>query len=176
MDGTFAVTRRLAAIIALTAVLFTTGCGLDLGHMQANMDRMVCYMGAMSSTMPMMVQSTQRLANNADEMQRKADGLIREMRDKGKSSERTAFNFLQAFHDNDKAMVRSLEGIRKELGTIKESLGTQTQTETQTSSRSKDDENNHLQAKLKYLEARLEALTAKVDKIDKNASADLPRR
>ena len=124
LDGTFAVTRRLAAIVVATTALCVAGCsGLDFGRMQANMDKMTYYMGIMSSQMPMMVYTTKRMADSADQMQGRADRLIKELQQKGKSGERTIYDMYQTFHGNDRDMIDNLKGIRKELGDIKHSLG-----------------------------------------------------
>ncbi len=81
------MTRRLGQVLAMVSLTLLGGCG-GLNKMQSNMDQMVHYMGIMASGMPVMVNSTARMANTAERMQQKTDGLIADLQSRGGSAER----------------------------------------------------------------------------------------
>lgn len=128
------------------------------------MDQMVYYMGVMASAMPSMANSTSRMAATTERMQYKTDGLIAELQKKGTGAERAIQNYSQAMLDNERGVIRSLQGIRQELGDLKQSLrptGSSAQGPRQSAS------NAALQNKLNDIEARLSAVVAKMDKLNK---------
>jgi hypothetical protein len=153
--------RVLRKIVLIPAcMLFVTGCGAlrGLERMQNNMDHMVYYMGIMASNMPVMANSTQRMAQNTDRMMAKTDGLMADLQQKGKSGERAIQNYSQATFDNDKAKMNYLKGIRDELGSLKQAL--------LGPGLPKPDLDR---TRIRDLETRLEALTAKVKELEKKA-------
>ena len=57
------------------------------------MDQMVYYMGVMASNMPHMTYNTQRMANTAERMEQKSNGMLRNLQKKGPEVERTIQNY-----------------------------------------------------------------------------------
>jgi len=121
------------------------------------MDQMVGYMG-------MMAYNTGQMSAVADKMERKSDTLLANLKDKSSSVERSFQNHSQGVLDNERAMIRNLQGIREELGQLKESLRrspagqAQQQDQVQTAT--------NLQMQLNELQKRLAAISAKVEKLD----------
>jgi hypothetical protein len=127
--------------------------------MQTNMDYMVHYMG-------MMVNGTQRMANAAERMERKSDGLMADLGKKGGEMERAVQNYTQAFIDNDRAMIKSLQGIKMELGELKQNL-------RQPAAAAEPQEQARniaaVQTRLNTLENQLKAMAAKIEKMNGGA-------
>jgi len=159
------VTKFLTTV-ALGCLLILGGCAAlpDMNRLQNNMDRMVHNMGIMASSMPIMVDSTRRMADNADRMATKADKLITQFPKDKKALERAVQNYSQAFIDNDKARLTALRAIRQELSALKEALskgGGPVKGPDQSGA------DRGLSASLRDVEARLEAITARVREIEK---------
>lgn len=137
----------------------------DFDRIQSNMDRMVYYMGVMSSNMPLMVHSTARMANNADRMQSQVDGFIASLQGTRKTGERVIQNYSQALLDNDRAVIQNLKGIRHELGDIKETIRSRGPVKGEDQAAI----NRNLNARLQELEARIRAISAKLEAREKKA-------
>lgn len=158
------MSERLIKLLVAASVLLACGCSRlpDLNRMQHNMDTMVQYMGVMASGMPVMVNSTARMAATAERMERKSDGLLADLQQKGGNVERAVQNYSQAFLDSDRAAIKNLQGIKMELGELKQTLRQLPPTsETQDQPRV----NAAVQNRLSDIEARLAAITSKLDKL-----------
>jgi hypothetical protein len=157
-------------MLAASLVLVACGCSRlpDLNRIQGNMDAMVHYMGVMASGMPVMVNSTARMADSAARMERKSDGLLADLGKKGGDVERAVQNYSQAFLDNDRATVKNLQGIKMELGELKQSLR---QPATAAESQEQARVNAAVQGRLNNLEAKLTAIAAKIEKMNGGPSA-----
>lgn len=118
---------------------------------------MVYYMGVMAASMPHMTYNTSRMADAADRMEQKSNGMLKSLQKKGPEMERTIQNYSQSFLDNDRAMIKSLKGINTELKELKQSLGGGEG--GRGSSTDQDRINARTQAKLNELEAKLQALS-----------------
>lgn len=114
---------------------------------------MVHYMGVMASNMPHMTYNTSRMADAAERMEQKSNGMLRNLQKKGPEVERTIQNYSQSFLDNDRAMIKSLKGINTEIRDLKKSLGGSASVPDQ------ERINARTQAKLSELEAKLDALS-----------------
>ncbi len=158
------VSERLVKILVAMSVLLACGCSRlpDLNRMQNNMDTMVHYMGVMASGMPVMVNSTARMANTAERMERKSDGLLADLQKKGGDVERTVQNYSQAFIDNDRAAIKNLQGIKMELGDLKQALR---QVPATPDTHDQTRINASFQSRLGDIEARLAAISSKLDKL-----------
>jgi hypothetical protein len=162
------MTRILRNILIAASLFLVASCASlpDLKRMQGNMDQMVQYMGVMASCMPHMVNSTGRMANMAERMQGKTDALLANLEKKGTGAERAIQNYSQAVLDNERAVIKSLQGIRQELGDLRQSFRPSGgSAEGQDQSRA----NVALQNKLNDIDARLSAVVAKMDKMSKQA-------
>jgi chemotaxis response regulator CheB len=159
------VNMNVLKMLAASLVLVACGCSRlpDLNRIQGNMDAMVHYMGVMASGMPVMVNSTARMADSAARMERKSDGLLANLGKKGGDVERAVQNYSQAFLDNDRATVKNLQGIKLELGELKQSLR---QPATAAESQEQARVNAAVQGRLNNLEAKLTAIAAKIEKIN----------
>jgi len=161
--------RQILKNMLIAASLFlVASCAAltDLKRMQGNMDQMVRYTGVMASCMPHMVNSTGRMANVADRIQGKTDALLANVEKKGTGAERAILNYSQAVLDNERAVIKSLQGIRQELGDLKQSFRPAGgSAEGQDQARA----NVALQNKINDIEARLSAVVAKMDKMNKQA-------
>jgi len=157
-------------MLAASLVLVACGCSRlpDLNRIQGNMDAMVHYMGVMASGMPVMVNSTARMADSAARMERKSDGLLADLGKKGGDVERAVQNYSQAFLDNDRATVKNLQGIKMELGELKQSLR---QPATAAESQEQARVNSAVQGRLNNLEAKLTAIAAKIEKMNGGPSS-----
>ncbi len=158
--------RRLLKIVTLLgSFLLMGGCAAlpDMNRLQNNMDQMVYNMGVMASSMPLMVDSTRRMADNADRMASKADKFMGRLPSEKKALERAVQNYSQAFIDNDKARLGALRAIRQELSDLKETLrkGGPVKSNDQGSM------DRSLQNNMRELEARLEAISARVKEMEK---------
>jgi len=155
--------------LALLSLWALAGCASmpDLNRLQSNMDQMVQYMGIMATSMPIMVNSTARMADSADRMEKKADGMIAqltkraegtvtELRSKSASAERAIQNYTQAILDNERAMIKNLQGIRTELKELKLGLG---KAGDPAADAAQARINAALQAKLNDLDERLKTLS-----------------
>jgi chromosome segregation ATPase len=152
-------------MVVFSFLFLTAGCSSlpDMNRIQGNMDRMVHYMGVMSTSMPAMVHNTARMANMAERMQGKSDMLMADLQKKGNTAEKAIQNYTQAFLDNDKAVIKGLQGIREELGELKQSMRRSDGPTDRDQTRS----NAALQARINELEAKLATLSEKIDRIDK---------
>ena len=151
-------------LLAVSFVLVACGCARvlpDLNRMQSNMDAMVYNMG-------MMVNSTARMANTAERMERKSDGLMAGLGKKGGDVERAVQNYSQAFIDNDRAMIKNLQGIKMELGELKQTLR-----QPATAAEGQEQARNiaAMQTRLNSLEAQLKAMAAKIEKMNRGPSS-----
>ncbi len=172
------MTRILKQMPIVLSLLLVASCaGLpDMNKIQGNMDQMVQYMGVMASCMPHMVNSTARMAATTERMQGKTDALLANLEKKGGGAERAIQNYSQAVLDNERAVIKTLQGIRQELGELKQSLRP-----PGGSAQGNDQEraNVALQNKLNDLDARLSAIASKMDKPTKQSpdaqSMALPR-
>jgi len=160
------VKTNVLRLLAVSVVLAACGCARvlpDVNKIQSNMDAMVHYMGVMASGMPIMVNSTARMANSAERMERKSDGLMADLGKKGGDVERAVQNYSQAFLDGDRAMVKNLQGIKMELGELKQSLR---QPATAAESQEQARVNAAVQTRLNSLEAKLTAIASKIEKLN----------
>ncbi len=150
--------QTTVALFAACALLLP-GCGAlqGLERMQCTMDRMSYYMSIMASNMPVMAQSTHRMAQNTERMMGKTDTMIANLQQKGVTGERAIQNYAQAVIDNDRAMIDALKAIRKELGSFKEEL-------RGSGIRPPPD-----QAKIREMESRVEAISARLKELEKKA-------
>jgi hypothetical protein len=158
------VNTNALRLLAVSLVLVTCGCARvlpDLSRMQTNMDYMVHYMG-------MMVNGTQRMANAAERMERKSDGLLADLGKKGGNVERAVQNYSQAFLDNDRAMVKNLQGIKMELGELKQSLR---QPAAAAEPQEQARVNAAVQTRLSNLEAKLTAIATKIERMNRGPSS-----
>jgi hypothetical protein len=156
-------------MLMLSCLLALSSCASlpDLKKAEGNMDRMTYYMGVTASSMYQMTKITGRMANNMEKMERKANGMMQQMGESGKSAERSIQNYGQAFIDNDRALIKSLRGIKSELAEIKEARP------LTGGSRENADQarvNMNIGGRLEKLEVGVEALSAKVKKMEQKKS------
>lgn len=161
------MTKHLSTIPLVACLFLIAGCASlpDFDRIQGNMDRMVYYMGVMSSNMPLMVHSTQRMADNADRMKYQVDGFISHLQGAKKNGERVVQNYAQALLDNDRAVIRNLKGIRQELGDIKETMRSRGPVREEDQAAI----NRNLHARLQELDAQLKAISSRIQAAEKNA-------
>lgn len=158
VGGSHSLRLYLKVASVAACVLVTSACGAlqSLERVQDNMDRMAYYMSVMASGMPVMAQSTYRMAQNADRMMAKTDALMAELDKKGKTGEKAIQNYGQAFLDNNSEIIKSLKGIRQELRSLQDMLGTGT---GPAKGPGKD--------RTSEIEARLDAIAAKMADLEK---------
>ncbi len=123
----------------------------DLNRLQSNMEQMTMYMG-------MMVNTTGSMAAAAERLEKKSDRMIANLEKKGGSAERAIQNYSQALLDNERAVIKNLQGIRQELSEVKTSMqptaGTQSLDAAQIA---------NIQRKLLDLEKKLSVVTNKIE-------------
>jgi hypothetical protein len=147
--GVSKISRIWVAVILMCA----SGCASlpDVNRMQNNMDQMTMYMG-------MMVQSTGAMAATAQRMEQKSNNLMGGLEKKGSSAERAIQNYSQALLDNQRGVIKNLQGIRDELSTGKTGLQP-----TSAAGGSVDQAKlNSMQNKIDDLEKRLATINAKM--------------
>lgn len=151
----------------LLCVLLSTGtlssCGA-LSRMQSNMDQMTYYMGVVASSMPQMAFSTKRMADTAEGLQQKSDGMMSEFQKKGGATERAVQNYAQTFIDSDRAIIKNLQGIKEELAQLKQPCAPIKSSET--FSKNQERFNTAIMERLSKLETQIQSLSAKLNKTD----------
>ncbi len=149
------------------AVTVLSGCASlpDFGRLQGNMDQMLYHMGVMSSSMPAMVNSTQRMAAMAERMERKTDVMIADMNSKGAGAERAVQNYAQAFVDNDRAVLKTLRGIKDELGHMRNNMASPAGANRATN-QSQGAESRMLKQRVSMLEEKLQRIADKLSTLE----------
>jgi hypothetical protein len=143
-------------LLVTASLIVLAGCGRlpDVNKIQGNMDQMVYYMGHM-------VNATTRMANTAERMESKSDGMVNDLGKRGATVERAVQNYSQAILDNERAMIKALQGIRQELNELKQGArSTGSKTDAQEQLRS----NPVLQARLNELEDKLSTIVSNMEK------------
>ena len=123
---------------------------------------MAYYTGMMASNMPYMAQSTARMAAMAERMESRSDKLLSELRGRGNAMERNVQLYAQSFLDNDQALIKSLNGIRKEIRDLRTNLKSGGGPVSR--STGEPGANERLQAKLNHLETQLAAISAQMSR------------
>ncbi len=160
--------RFIKAVTIPGCVFLMWGCAAlpDMNRIQNNMDQMVYNMGVMASTMPYMADNTRRMADNADRMAQRAEKFMTQLPEEKKALERTVQNYSQAFLDNDKARLGALRAIRQELSELKEA---QSKGRGPAKSLDQSPADKSFQNSVGELEARVEALSAKIRELERKA-------
>ncbi len=150
-------------VVFVTLCALLTGCSAlpNVRKIESNMDRMTYYMSVMSSCMPWMVDSTRRMADNTDEMKRRAEGFFDTVGKQKKGAEVAVQNYAQALFDNDRAVIGNLKGIRKELGELNASIRSNGGPPSR-ALRGPDVEN-----RLAELQSQVNSLSAKIDRLER---------
>jgi hypothetical protein len=159
------------ALCMAVGLLMATSCARlpDFKKLEANMDAMVYHMGVMSSGMPLMAMSTMKMANLAERMEAKTDGMLKGLEKKGGSAERAIQNYSQALLDNERSMIKNLQGIKTELGDLKHLLA---KTASSAAAAPEDSQvRAGLQNRLTDLEARLNSISGKIDQLDRKVTS-----
>lgn len=155
------LTKRtvLTKLLLLPFVCFL-GCAAlpDIKRMQISMEQMAYYAGVMAANMPYMAHSTDRIASTGERLDQKTQKILGQFDKSGARVESAFQNYSQAFLDNDRSVIKNLQGIRQELNEMKQSIGKGGDGLEQAKA------NAALQAKLKELDDRLKALTTRMEK------------
>lgn len=153
------MTETLKRILIIASVVWVSGCSSlpNMQRIQGNMDQMVYYMGVMAQNMPHMTYNTSRMADAAERMERKSNGMIKDFQKKGPEVERTIQNYGQSFLDNDRAVIKSLKGINAEIKELNQSI--RSGGDPKGSSADQERINARTQARLNELEAKLQAIS-----------------
>jgi len=159
---------RGSSVALLMAVVALSGCGVisNLDSMRASMDQMAYFTGIMASNMPVMADSTRRMAITADRMDRKTTEISQSLEKRGISIEKNIYGVSQDTLSQNRKMIGELTGIRTELGEITKSL-----TRYQEKGASPDPAKiNALQNKLNELETKLANLAGRIGQQGKPSS------
>jgi hypothetical protein len=155
------VLKNRAKLILPVALLVFSGCaGLlpDARKIENNMDQMTAYMG-------MMVGVTAKMAAAAERMEQKSDALIagleKNLDKKGSSAERAIQNITQAFLDNEKAMIKTLQGIKAEIAEFRQAV----QQSSATPGKQSSSDAAIMLRKSVELERKLGSLAGQIDRI-----------
>lgn len=149
------------AVWVLGLLFLFTGCS-HIERMQCAMDRMAGSTEIIASVMPVMGGSTARMAYNSDLMIQRIDRLVSDLERKGKTAERSVENYAQSFVDADRATITNLKGIREELKQLRSITAAPSAPPP-----AKPEVDPAVQARLRELEARLNALAYKIDGMEK---------
>jgi len=128
--------------------------------MQANMDTMTYNVGTIASHMPITAHNMRRMADVAERMEFRTNKAL----DAISAASPKAEPYLKAFLDNDRAVIGCLKEIRGELTGLRQVLR---EADRPAETRGQVRINGQLSARLKDLEARLEALSSRVAKQEK---------
>lgn len=158
------MTRKSVFLGMVLLVTLLCSCSRlpDFSRMQDTMDRMAYYTGMMATNMPYMAQSTARMAAMAERMETRSDNLLSELRGRGNTMERNVQLYAQSFLDNDQALIKALNGIRKEIRELKTNL--KAGTGPVSGGTGQPSANERIQSKLSQLEEQLAAISAKMNK------------
>jgi hypothetical protein len=148
---------NISRIWVVVILMCASGCANlpDVNRMQNNMDQMTMYMG-------MMVQSTGAMAATAQRMEQKSNSMMGGLEKKGASAERAIQNYSQALLDNQRGVIKNLQGIREELSTGK----TNPQPGASNGGGADQAKLSSMQNKIDELEKRLATLNAKLKGIE----------
>ncbi|MGO8823084.1 MAG: hypothetical protein ACLQT6_17505 [Desulfomonilaceae bacterium] len=153
---------KIFLCVVFSTALFP-GCA-SISRMQSNMDQMTYYMGVVASAMPQMAFSTKRMADTAEGLQQKSEGMMSDFHKKGVSTERAVQNYAQTFIDSDRAIIKNLQGIKEELAQLKQPY---TSTKSpDTISKNQERVNTALLERIGKLETQIQALSSKVNKTE----------
>jgi uncharacterized protein YceK len=148
-------------ILVLACLCLFSGC--------SSMNRMICAMestaasaNAMAAYMPLMAQSTARMADNADRAIPKLERMGAGVEKKSAAVESNIQNYAQSFIDNDRLLIRNLKGIREELQNLRTAIPRARGRSAQSDA---DPTNAKLLKKVNDLEARLRQLSARLDRM-----------
>ncbi len=148
-----------------------SGCA-SITRMQNSVEQMTYYMGVVASSMPQMAFSTKRMADTAEGLQQKSEGIMSEFQKKGVSTEKAVQNYAQTFIDNDRAIIKNLQGIKEELAQLK-----QPQSQTKSSDitpKNQERVNEIIMERIGKLENQIQTLSFKMNKTD--TSGTNPKR
>ncbi len=145
--------NKISRIWVVVILICASGCANlpDMNRIQGNMDQMTMYMG-------MMVQITGAMAATAQRMEQKSNSVMANFEKKGSSAERAIQNYSQALLDNQRGVIKNLQGIRQELSDGKTNLQPSGSPAGAVDQRKLDS----MQNKIDELEKRLAALNAKI--------------
>lgn len=159
--GLFQSLRMSLIIVLLAGAL--SGCGLStINRMQNSMEQMTYYMGVVASSMPQMAFSTKRMADTAEGLQRKSEGMMNDFQKKGVSTERAVQNYAQTFIDNDRAIIKNLQGIKEELSNLKQPPAQARSSEPP--QKNQERINSAILERLGRLESQLQAISNRTNK------------
>ncbi len=154
----------IAAAIICLAVF--SGCSAlpDFRKLDFYTDQMVHSASVMAGHMPIMRDSMGRMANNMDRMATKSASSRDKIMDQLDSKERSLRNYMQAYVDGDRAIIKALRDIQQELSELKQAFRTaDKQGAAPTASLTDKD----LQARAQDVQARLDSLLEQIDKMEK---------
>lgn len=149
----------MARILICAGLVFVGGCS-SMRSMQANMDTVTCNMGTIASHMPITAHNMRRMADVAERMEFRTNKAL----DAISAASPKAEPYLKAFLANDKAVIGCLKEIRGELAGLRRVLR---EADHPAETRGQARSYGQLSAKLKDLEARLEAVSSRVVKPEK---------
>jgi hypothetical protein len=105
------------------------------------------------------------MAAMAERMERKTDRMIMDMNEKGEGAERAVQNYAQAFVDNDRAVLKTLRGIKNELGHMRNTMASSAGSDRAVRPAA-DGETRMLKQRISTLEEKLARIARKLDELD----------
>ncbi len=142
------------------------GCsGLpDFRKLDFYSDQMVHSASVMAGHMPIMRDSMRRMADNTDRMAAKSAGSRGKIMDQLDSKERSLRNYMQAYVDGDRAIIKALRDIQHELSELKQAFRT---AEKQGHAATASSTDKDLQARAQDVQTRLDSLLEQIEKMEK---------
>lgn len=113
--------RILKTLLLLAGMSMCVGCAMlpDFSRIDQYTDSMIQHSTTMANHMPLMRHSMQRMAANMERMAHRTAGSRGEMMEQLDTTERSLKNFLQAYHDGDRAIIKALNTIQQDLKELK---------------------------------------------------------
>ena len=117
--------------------------------------------------MPILRQSMQRMAANMDQIAYEVAKNRPRMMDQLDTTERSLTNFLQAYHEGDRGIVKALKSIRNDIRNLK-SLFSKADASAK-SVEGADRVSRDIYKKARELQGKLDRLLARIDRIERKS-------
>jgi len=145
--------------------MVSAGCAAmpDFNRIQSSMDQMAYYTGIMAQNMPCLTWSTTRMADSVERMERRTQAIVADLQGRGKTVESAVASYGQAFLDNDRAVIKNLNGIQQELGQLRQTLRSVPPSGLE-SPQDQSRLNATIQSKLADLETKLNTIASQLSK------------
>ena len=108
----------------------------------------------------------QRMAANMERMAFRASGSRSQMMEQLDSTERSLKNYLQAYHDGDRAIINALKNIQQDLRQLKHAFK---QADKADRSEDQTQSNQQLYKQTRNIQIKLEKILSRIERLEKQS-------